>query len=393
MLLDELLKKQKFTVIGLMSGTSMDGIDSALCSISVKEKRPEIELIHFITRPYPKKLKQFLLDSINGNPVTPQEISQHNAVIGGLFAETAIETAENVGIGIEKVDLIGSHGQTLWHQPKPEELYGKAVRSTLQIGESSVIRAKTGIVTVGDFRPADVALGGEGAPLIPYFDYKLFNSNEETRLLLNIGGISNITFLPKGGTIEDVRAFDTGPGNMVVDQLMQTLYRKQYDTDGIIALKGKVCEPMVDELLLHPFIVKFPPKSTGREDFGKTFTDDFLDKAKDYNLSRDAIIATASELTCRAIHYNATEFLPDYYPVNRIILSGGGIFNRFFLDGLERYFRDSEVDSIEAHGLHPEAKEAAAFAYFAVETVKGNPINLPAVTGARKRAVLGKICL
>jgi anhydro-N-acetylmuramic acid kinase len=264
------------------------------------------------------------------------------------------------------------------------------VRGTLQIGDPSVVAALTGITTVGDFRIADMAVGGQGAPLVPYFDWLMFRSRRKNRLLLNIGGIANITLLPKNCAPEEVTAFDTGPGNMVVDSLMHEFYGKPYDQDGRVAATGAVSLELFHAMALHPYLRQRPPKSTGREEFGEEYLQKLLRSAKGYD--REDIVATASQFTAYAVFDGYRRFVGPRMQADEIIVSGGGARNRFFLDELQRYFSSSAVRRIEEFGMSGDAKEAICFGVLAHETMAGNAANLPLVTGARKRVVLGKIC-
>jgi anhydro-N-acetylmuramic acid kinase len=253
-----------------------------------------------------------------------------------------------------------------------------------------VIATLTGVTTVGDFRVADVAVGGQGAPLVPYFDWLVFRSRSKNRLVLNIGGIANITVLPRNCRPEQVTAFDTGPGNMVVDSLMHEFYGKPYDEEGRVAASGAVSLQLFGRLMQHPYLKSRPPKSTGREQFGAQFVNEILKHARGFD--REDIIATASQFTAFAVYDAYVRFVARRMTVDEVVVSGGGARNRFFLDELQRYFAPSRVRSAEEFGVDPDAKEAVCFAVLANETMAGNPANLPRVTGARRRVVLGKIC-
>jgi anhydro-N-acetylmuramic acid kinase len=269
-------------------------------------------------------------------------------------------------------------------------MFGRTIRATLQIGDPSAIAALTGITTVGDFRVADMAVGGQGAPLVPYFDWLVFRSKKMNRLLLNIGGIANITVLPRGCRVEEVAAFDTGPGNMVVDSLMHEFYGKAYDRNGRIASSGAVSLELFDRLVRHPYLRRRPPKSTGREEFGGEYMRDVLRSGKNYD--REDVIATVSQFTAYAVHDGYRRFVEKKMEADEVIVSGGGARNRFFLEELQRYFSRARVRRVDEFGVSADAKEAVCFAILANEAVAGNAANIPAVTGARRRVVLGKIC-
>jgi anhydro-N-acetylmuramic acid kinase len=319
------------------------------------------------------------------------ELCRLNVLLGELFAEAAAKVADAAGLDLEDVDLIGSHGQTVRHLPKPETRLGHTTRCTLQIGEPCVIAERTGITTVADFRPRDMAAGGEGAPLVPLVDYLLFRSSNLNRAILNIGGIANITFLPAGCALGDVLAMDVGPGNMVIDHLagLLTSGRERCDRGGQMASRGMVHEPLLAELMEHPFLQRPPPKSAGREDFGAGFSEDLYVRALQRKLRAEDVIATATAFTAHAVHDAVKRFAPCH--VDEFVVSGGGVHNATLMRHLERLFDPIRVLALEALGMCSDAKEAVAFAVLANETLSGNPGNLPKVTGASRPAVLGKI--
>jgi anhydro-N-acetylmuramic acid kinase len=270
-------------------------------------------------------------------------------------------------------------------------MFGKDVSATLQIGDPSVLAKLTGIATVGDFRVGDIALGGQGAPLVPYFDYILFRSNEKSRSLLNIGGISNITYLPKGCGTQDVLAFDTGPGNMIVDRLMKKMFNKDFDEGGAIAIAGTIQGDMIDWLMTDTFVRMAPPKSTGRERYGDPFVTSLLEKYGGRRI--EDIIATVSEFTAVSVYTNYLLFLKTKGGIDELFVSGGGAHNRYILDSLRNHFGGVSVAAAEDIGISSDAKEALCFAVLANELISGNPANLPSVNGASKETLLGKICL
>jgi anhydro-N-acetylmuramic acid kinase len=318
------------------------------------------------------------------------EIARLNVLLGELYAESVQALMRSAGVKLSSLHAIGSHGQTIQHLPRPSRMLGRRVCATLQIGDPSVVAALTGVTTVGDFRIADMAVGGQGAPLVPYLDWMLFRSPRKNRVMLNIGGIANITVLPRGCAADDVIAFDTGPGNMVVDSLMHEFYGKSFDTHGRTAASGAVSLDLFRWMARHPYLRARPPKSTGREEFGREFVETLMHHGKGYD--REDVVATASQFTAYAVHDAYKRFVRRRMVADEVIVSGGGARNRFFLDELQRYFPEARVCTVEEHGISPDAKEAVCFALLANESLAGRPGNLPSVTGARKRLVLGKVC-
>lgn len=383
-------KKTKL-VIGLISGTSVDGIDAILVRIRGSGTRTKFSQLAFYTHPYREGVRRLILKNSVAGSSSVEEITRLNFLVGELFAESAAGVVRRAGYQLSEVDLIGSHGQTIHHLPHPERFAGRVIRATLQIGDPSVIAKRTGVPTVGDFRVADVALGGEGAPLVPYVDFLLFRSTAKSRGLLNIGGIANLTILPKSCTLSDVRAFDTGPGNMVIDALMKKFYRKPYDKGGKLAMQGRASAPLLQKFAEHPFVKAKPPKSTGREEFGEDFVARMLKSGS--ALSKDELLATAAQLTGYCVYDNYRRFIEKKTKLDELIVSGGGAHNGAIMSGLHKYFRPVPVRKTDDYGISADAKEALCFALLANETIAGNPSNVPSVTGASKPTVLGKICL
>jgi anhydro-N-acetylmuramic acid kinase len=312
-------------------------------------------------------------------------------VVGEYFADAVLEICRLSNIDVSQVDLIGSHGQTIHHLPVTARSYNKAIKSTLQIGEPAVIANRTGCTTVANFRYADMALGGEGAPLVPYFDYLQFKSNESNRIILNLGGIANITILKKNCTDADVLAYDTGPGNMVIDALIKKFYNREYDEDGSTALKGKISEQLLSILLKHPFFKKAIPRSTGREEFGNLFVEQVLAAGNKLQLRPEDIIATVTELTACSIA-QSLKFSPlQIEQVDELIVSGGGIHNQAIMKSLSRYFYNSKILRTDDFNIPGDAKEAICFAVLANETIAGNRANLPSATGAKQQTILGSV--
>jgi anhydro-N-acetylmuramic acid kinase len=389
--LQKLFRKKNKLVIGLMSGTSADGIDAVALRVRGDGERTSFEQLAFSEIPYPKGFRKFLLHNSNASTANLADIARLNILLGELFADAAKRVARRAGTNLSNIDLIGSHGQTIAHYPEARPLFRKKVSSTLQIGDPSMIAKRTGVVTVGDFRVGDVAVGGSGAPLVPYVDYLLFRSKTKDRALVNIGGIANITVLPKNGTLDDVMAFDTGPGNMMIDALMMLFYKKEIDRNGEAARSGKILPGLLRFLMNHPYLKQRPPKSTGREMFGGTFSRTTVTRWKGHR--PEDVIATVSAFTALAIFEAYLRFVRPRARLDELFVSGGGTHNQFILNLLKDLFEGVRVETVDAIGLNVDAKEAICFALLANEAIAGNPANVPGATGAKRKTVLGKICL
>jgi anhydro-N-acetylmuramic acid kinase len=381
-------KKSTLRVIGLVSGTSVDGIDAA--AVDVPARGADIRLLALRTHPYPPSVRSLVMEVSDPSRSSVARICHTNFVLGELFAEAALRLCEESGVPLEGVDLIGSHGQTIHHLPRGPRFRGRRLGSTLQIGEPCVIAERTGITTVADFRPRDVAAGGQGAPLVPYADFVLFGHRRLSRVLVNVGGIANLTYLPAGAGPEDILAFDTGPGNMVMDGLVRrmTSGRESFDRDGRRARAGRVHERLLGELLRHPFLRRRPPKSTGRETFGAAFVEKLLDRGSALGLSEADLVATAAALTVETIR-RACGRLPGR--VDEVILSGGGARNPALVEMLREALAPAPVRLTDELGLDADVKEAVSFAVLAAATIRGRPGNVPSATGAERSVVLGKI--
>lgn len=378
-------------VVGLMSGTSMDGVDAALVEIRGSAESPRVHLLAFTTTPYRPEVRRWVGGVAAGELSNASVISQLNFLLGEIFAEAALAVCRRGRLSPQRLAVIGSHGQTIYHQGEPTREGGRQITSTLQIAEPAVIAERTGVPVVADFRAADMAAGGQGAPLVPMVDYLLLRDEREGRVTLNIGGIANITVIPARAKPGDVFGFDTGPGNMVIDALVRhfTKDREFYDAGGRGASLGKVLEPVLADALRHPFFRRQPPKSAGREQFGKTFVaGHFL--ARRRTRFEDAL-RTATELTGRTIADALERFVFPRVTVNRLIVSGGGAHNRLLATRLKESLPRLEVQLSDNFGLPMDAKEAIAFAVLADRTLHGLPGNLPTVTGARRPVVLGKL--
>jgi anhydro-N-acetylmuramic acid kinase len=416
-------------VAGLMSGTSADGIDVALVEITGLEWKTHFRLVAFGEVAFPLQVRRRVLEIAGGQKATAGEISQLNFLLGELFAEACRNVCRRARVPMKRLSLIGSHGQTVYHQSRASSFCGREVRSTFQIGDAAVIAERTGVTTVGDFRPADMAAGGQGAPLVPFFDYLLYRHARSGRVILNVGGIANITAIPGGGSLGDVIAFDTGPGNMLLDALAAraTGGRLAYDRDGSLARRGVVSDATLRRLMRIPYFHERPPKTTGREEFGEELLKRYFRNAlaaargrvtkKPPQALLDAL-ATATAFTAESIARATSDFVLPRFAVAECIVSGGGARNPVLMEELRRRLNanrhshrgiepqrnagakerkigaDSkaiEVIASDDAGVPSGAKEAVAFAVLAYHTFHRRASNVPAATGARHPAILGKI--
>jgi len=377
-------------IVGLMSGTSADGIDAVVAEIGQVERKLRARVLTHLHRRFKPAFRQQILRVCLHGSVA--EICELNFLLGERFADAALAVIRKARLQPGQIAAIGSHGQTIHHLPNAR------TPSTLQIGEPAVIAERTGITTIGDFRVRDMAAGGQGAPLVPFADWALFSDNSRARIVQNIGGIGNLTFLPRGAKLEDVFAFDTGPGNMVVDAVVFALSRGRdtYDRNGKWAARGNVSEKLLGEMMSHPFLKKRPPKTTGREEFGEPFVQKILGSARRMRLGREDVVATTTAFTAASITEAYERFVfPKLNQVERnklqIILGGGGAKNSTLRRMLRAKLRAAEFLTHEDFGIANSAKEALAFAVLAHETLAGRPGNVPGATGARKSVVLGKM--
>lgn len=387
--------RRESVVIGLMSGTSLDGIDAAVVRITGCGPESQVELLHYESTPYDPVLRERLKALCGPDHAGSAGICAMNAYLGMKFAEAAVRAASGAELRMEDVDLISSHGQTVWHIPERDPQDSFMVPSTLQIGDLSVIAKHTGTLTVGDFRPADMAVGGQGAPLVPYGDFVLFGHPEKGRLLQNIGGIGNCTAIPAGGTPSDMIAFDTGPGNMIIDEAVHMLSggRLSYDRGGEWAAQGHADMQMVDDLMTHSYFGQLPPKSTGRELFGKAYAAEFMSAARVRQLGDADIVATATAFTAHSIADSYRRFVFPSTGIEEVIVSGGGAHNRELLRMLKELLPEVKVMTSGELGFHDDGKEAIIFALLGNDFMHGLPNNVPSATGASRATVMGKLAL
>ena len=378
-------------IIGLMSGTSADGVDAALVEIHRDGTRPSVRLLAHASHPYPSGLRERVQGVASGG--TTEDVCHLNAYLGELFAEAAIAIAESAGVRLDDIDLIGCHGQTIQHLPRPRQDGTHAIRSTLQIGAPAVIAERTGITTIADFRPRDMAAGGEGAPLTPLAHHLLFGHPNQARAILNLGGIANLTVLPPGGDALQVFGFDTGPANVLLDELVRaaTLSPLGYDEDGRLAARGEVQRRLLADLMANPFIKRPPPKSTGREEFGPALIQQVLAWLRSAGRRPEDGLATLAAFTAAAVAENVRAFVFPRVPVRELIVMGGGARNPVLVRGLAEALPECAVRLAEEVGVPGRAVEAMTFALLAYLTARGEPGNLPAVTGAAGPRVLGCI--
>jgi anhydro-N-acetylmuramic acid kinase len=376
-------------VAGVMSGTSADGVDVAVISIQGRGSYLSFDLLLHDHSEYPPPIRNAVLAAMNAGQISVAELSRLNFRLGEFYAE-AVSKAQKKS-GQKKLDLIGCHGQTIYHQGTAGSYLGKNIACTWQTGEGSVVAARLGVPVVSDFRPADMAAGGKGAPLVPLLDYAIFRSPHKGRIVQNIGGIANLTAIPAGGAPDDLVAFDTGPGNMVIDQLMQMLFKKDYDHGGAVARRGSVLQTVLEQSLAAPYFNRKPPKTAGREEFGSEYAQVFLRRCG--RAAKADVIATATALTAVSMAHALKNFVLKKSNYRDWVLSGGGTKNSALMDmlrkeaeGLGLWLRHSDD-----FGIPSQAKEAVAFALLAYQTFNGLPGNVPSATGAKRPAVLGKI--
>lgn len=392
--MDSLLRlhnKSTRLVVGLMSGTSLDGVDAVLAELNGSGRGLTMEQKAFIHHPFPETLSDLLRRNSTPDSSSVRDLTRLHVRLANIYADAVDRVLAKANADRELLDLVGSHGQTVHHLPEPSECAGEDVQSTLQIGNPSTLATRLGVPVVGDFRSADVALGGQGAPLVPYFDYVRCTVSDETRGLLNLGGIANLTVLPANGGRDDVRAFDTGPANMVIDALANRLFDTPIDRNGHHAAQGTPDHDLLADLLDSEFFYREPPKSTGRETFGAPYVDRLLGAAESRGLPPEDTIATATLLTAASVYQAYARYIRPQHSIDLLLVSGGGLHNDTLMEMLENAFSPIPVRPTSALGLDVDAKEALCFAVLAHETVNGVPTNLPSVTGASASTVLGSI--
>ena len=382
-------------VAGVMSGTSADGINVAMVDIrSARSRAPSFQklkltLLGHSEFPYPKKVREFVLATMNSAHASVADLARLNCLLAELYAEAVLATQKRLR---RKAELVGCHGQTLYHQGEAAAFLGRKLAVTWQTGEAAVLASRIGVPVVSDFRPADMAAGGRGAPLVPFLDFLLYRDSAVGRIAQNIGGIANLTAIPAGALAEDVIAFDTGPGNMVIDAVTERLFRQPYDRDGEIAAAGRVLEQVVVEILRMPFFRRQPHKTAGREEFGREFAAEFVRRCGRVNAAD--IVATATALTASSIADAIRRFvLRRNVQYGELIVAGGGTRNPCLMAMLANNVQNLgvQVRFSDEFGIPSEAKEATAFAVLAYQTWHRQPSNIPSATGAKKPAILGKI--
>ena len=378
-------------VIGLISGTSADGVDAALVEIQGHGLASQVCVLAHATYPYDADLRSQILAASYPESSSVDLICHLNFALGECFAAAAIATARMAGVPLDQIHLIGSHGQTIYHIPEASSTPPRRP-STLQIGEPCVIAERTGITTVADFRPRDMAAGGLGAPLAPYGHYLLFADPQRPKLVQNIGGIANVTVLAEPD-MHGLLAFDTGPGNMLIDEALRHFSggQQHYDAGGQMAAQGRVHQELLDTLLAHPFITQSPPKATGREAFGQVLFHTMLECASVFGLSPVDIVCTCTTFTAASILRNYQHFIWPRWAIAEVIICGGGVYNAELMRLLRAGVQPCPVTTPETYGYPNEALEAILFALLAHATVYGQPANVPGATGAQRAVVLGKI--
>lgn len=372
--------------IGLMSGTSLDGVDA--CLVDIDEINNKYSIIKFITLMYDELFKQKIMRNLSNETAKLAEISSLNFELGHKFVEAIDELLKNTSYKYKDISFVASHGQTIWHDPKGVKCQD-AVPSTFQIGEPSIISYKTGIKTISNFRTMDIASGGEGAPLVPFSEYVLFKSDSKNIILQNIGGIGNLTYLKKGCKMDEVLSFDTGPGNIMIDYFVNKYFNLSYDDKGKIASSGKVLEDLFIYLKEDEFLYKMPPKSTGREQYSIEFMESLVQKFDLNNKRKEDVITTFTEFSAYSIAYQYNNFVKDF---DIAIINGGGAHNEYIIRRLKELTKNKIITG-EEFGINSDSKEALAFVILGHQTLKGQPSNVTSATGAKEAVILGNITL
>ena len=389
--LPSLLRKKSLTVIGLMSGTSVDGIDAVVVKITGAGESTRLRQIASSRMNYPSDFRRYILENSNPGSGSVDNLCRINTLLSHFFARAARTAAEKAQISMSDIDLIGCHGQTIHHLPHEQPKFGFPANSTLQVGDIPTVATLTGVPTAGNFRPADMAVGGEGAPLVPYLDFVLLRSQSTNRLVLNLGGIANITALRAGCRRDEIVAFDTGPGNMVVDGLMSLYLGVGYDRNGAVASRGNVDQGLLRLLMSNEYFQLPPPKSTGRELFGEAFTKKIVRRGRRLKIAD--VIATATEFTALSVYDQYVRFIRRNMKADELVVSGGGVRNRLLMDRMREKFYRMRVRTLEEFGWSSTSKEALLCALLAYELVHEHPASIPSATGARRSVVLGSLSL
>ena len=391
MVLEQIREKGDVLAIGLMSGTSADGIDVALVKVHGAGLDTQLELQAFDVLRFSPAVRQRLLTAMGPKGAGNMEFCLLSSYLGELFAHACHHIVKKANVAMEDVDIIGLHGQTLYHHPKRENMPGFAVTGTIQAGSAAVVAERTGRLVVSDFRSRDMAAGGQGAPLVPYLDYILYRHRSRGRVAVNIGGIANVTAIPADSELDAIMAFDTGPGNCLIDMAVSRLTNGTlaYDAGGKMALAGKVNPPLLDALLKHPFFAQAPPKSADKAAFGEEFLGHAL--AEHPGLHPNDIVATLTALTVRTIHSALMEHVLQRTRYEEMILSGGGALNPVLVSGLQQAMPKLFITRSDDYSIPSKAKEAVMMAFLAHETVMGLAGNVPSATGAARRVILGSI--
>lgn len=372
--------------VGLMSGTSLDGVDTVLCEISGQDESTKVKQLYFKTYDIPESLRTKIRKCCSRELIPVDLICSLNFELGYLFADAVKSLCKDANVKLEDLSFIASHGQTIFHIPKAYDDY---VPSTLQIGEAAIIANECKTKVISNFRVMDMAVGGEGAPLVPYSETLLYSEENQAVALQNIGGIGNVTVLPKKGDTKKVIAFDTGPGNMMIDEAVRTFYGKKYDTDGYYARQGNLIPSLAAELKNHPYFNLEIPKTTGREMFGEHFTKSILEKY--HSCEPNDLIHTFTWFTAYSIAYHYKKYLISEYGLKKCIIGGGGAYNSYLLELIKNEMPEVTVMTQEEHGFSSEAKEALAFVILGNQTYHRRPSNVPSATGAKKSVILGQI--
>ena len=379
-------------VAGVMSGTSADGINVALVRIQGRGYRSRLELLAHYEFPYPAEVRRAVLATMNAGSASVADLSRLNFLLGGLYSDAVRAAQRRARL---ECQLVGCHGQTIYHQGVAAPFLGRRVACTWQTGEGAVVAAKLGVPVVSDFRPADMAAGGKGAPLVPFLDYALYRHRRYGRIVQNLGGIGNLTAIPPRATPDDVIAFDSGPGNMVIDAVTEHIFEKPYDRNGRLAARGEPIERVLREVLKNSYFRQKPPKTAGREQFGREFVREFLRLCR--RADENDIVATATALTARSIGIAVRRFvLPLVEPPARFrefVASGGGTKNATLMRMIREELAPLKirVRTSDDFGMPSEAKESAAFPLLAYQTWRRLPSNVPSATGAERLAILGKV--